>query len=85
MEGYNTCIEYKGAKFMVQTQDKGLAFNYIESLVYLSGRVIASKRRPYTDHLNKANLKEIIQQLMEDLHAEVIEEIVEGKYNKFLE
>lgn len=70
---------------MVQTQDKGLAFNYIESLVYLSGRVIASKRRPYTDHLNKANLKEIIQQLMEDLHAEVIEEIVEGKYNKFLE
>jgi len=70
---------------MVQTQDKGLAFNYIESLVYLSGRVIASKRRPYTDHLNKANLKEIIQQLMEDLHAEVIDEIVEGKYNKFLE
>jgi hypothetical protein len=84
MDGYTTSIEYKGAKFMVQTQDKGLAFNYIESLVYLSGRVIASKRSPYTAHLNKSNLQEIIQRLMEDLHAEVIDEIVEGKYDKFL-
>lgn len=69
---------------MVQTQDKGPAFNYIESLVYLSGRVIATKRMSYTAHLNQPNLKEIIQQLLEDLHTEVIDEIVEGKYDKFL-
>lgn len=85
MEGYNTCLEYKGAKFMVQTQDKGPAFNYIESLIYLSGKVIATKRLPYTAHLNQPNLKEIIQGLLEDLHTEMIDDIVEGKYDKFLE
>jgi len=70
---------------MIQTQDKGPAFNYIESLIYLSGRLIASKRLNYTAHLEKPNLKEIIQQMVEDLHAEVLDEIVEGKYDKFLE
>lgn len=85
MEGYNTSIEYKGATFMIQTQDKGSASNYIESLIYLSGRLIASKRLSYTAHLEKPNLKEIIQQMVEDLHAEVLDEIVEGKYDKFLE
>lgn len=84
MEGYNTTIEYRGTTFMVQTQDKGPAFNYVESLIYLSGRVIASKRLTYADHLNQPNLKEIIQQLVEDLHADVLEEIVTGKYDKFL-
>lgn len=85
MEGYNTTIEYKGASFMVQTQDKGPAFNYVESLIYLAGRVIASKRLSYSDHLNQPNLKEIIQNLVEELHADVLDEIVEGKYDKFLE
>lgn len=48
MEGYNTAIEYRGVKLMVQTQDKGPDFNYVESLIYLAGRVIATKRRAYT-------------------------------------
>ncbi|MBC7348651.1 MAG: hypothetical protein H5U05_01605 [Candidatus Aminicenantes bacterium] len=85
MEGYNTTIKYKGATFMVQTQDKGPAFNYVESLIYLAGRVIASKRLAYSDHLNQPNLKEIIQNLVEELHADVLDEILEGKYDKFLE
>lgn len=70
---------------MVQTQDKGPAFNYVESLIYLAGRVIASKRLAYSDHLNQPNLKEIIQNLVEELHADVLDEILEGKYDKFLE
>lgn len=85
MEGYNTAIEYKGHTLMVQTQDKGPAFNYVESLIYLAGRVISSKRASYSAHLNKPNLQEIIQQLVEELHADVLDEIVEGKYDKFLE
>ncbi|HEK85529.1 MAG TPA: hypothetical protein ENO29_04125 [Candidatus Aminicenantes bacterium] len=85
MEGYNTSIEYKGARFMVQTQDKGPAFNYIESLVYISGRLVASKKVSYVDHLNQPNLGNIIQRLVDDLHAEVLDEIVEGKFDKFIE
>ncbi|MDI6698377.1 MAG: hypothetical protein QME85_05505 [Candidatus Saccharicenans sp.] len=85
MEGFNTTIEYKGNILMVQTQDKGPAFNYIESLIYLAGRVITSKRSSYAAHLNQPNLQEIIQRLVEELHADVLDEIVEGKYDKLLE
>jgi hypothetical protein len=85
MEGYNTCIEYKGVKFMIQTQDKGPAFNYIESLVYISGRLVSSKKVSYVNQLNRLDLKDIIKQMVEDLHTEVIDEIVEGKFDKFLE
>lgn len=85
MEGYNTTIEYKGHTLMVQTQDKGPAFNYVESLIYLAGRVISSKRAAYSAHLNEPNLQEIIQKLVDELHADVLDEIVEGKYDKFLE
>ncbi len=81
MEGYNTAIEYRGVKLMVQTQDKGPDFNYVESLIYLAGRVIATKRRAYTQYLHEPNLAAIIRQNLEDLHTEVIDEIVEGKYD----
>ncbi len=84
MEGFNTVIEYRGKKFMVQTQDKGPAFNYVESLIYLSGKVIASRRKPYTDHLERPDLKEVIEQMVHDLHVEVLDEIVEGKFDKFI-
>jgi len=84
MEGYNTVVEYRGKKFMVQTQDKGPAFNYVESLIYLSGKLIASKRMPYTNQLDRPDLKDFIEQMVHDLHVEVLEEIVEGKYDKYL-
>lgn len=85
MDGYSTAIEYKGTTLIVQTQDKGPAFNYVESLIYLAGRLINSKKAYYTSHLSQKNLPEIIQQLVEDLHTEVLDEIVEGKYDKFIE
>jgi hypothetical protein len=84
MEGYNTSIEYKGVKLMVQTQDKGPDFNYVESLIYLAGRVIANKRRSYTQYLNQPDLPAVIKQSLEDLHTEVIDEIVEGKYDNLI-
>ena len=70
---------------MIQTQDKGPAFNYIESLVYISGRLVSSKKVSYVNQLNRLDLKDIIKQMVVDLHTEVIDEIVEGKFDKFLE
>ncbi len=85
MEGYTTAIEYKGHLLTVQTQDKGPAFNYVESLIFLGGKVIFSRRASYSAHLNEPDLQEIIKRLVEELHADVLDEIVEGKYDRFLE
>jgi hypothetical protein len=85
MSGFDTRVEYKGFVFIVQTQDKGLNANYVESLIYESGEVLASKKAFYTSSLNSPDLKKTIDQLMQDLHKSVLDEIAQGKFDRFLE
>ena len=59
-DGYNTRFDYKGANFLVQTQDKGLGAHYVESLIYKSGKLLTSKKTFYTSFLNSPNLKKMI-------------------------
>jgi hypothetical protein len=82
--GFNTRFDYKGSKFHVQTQDKGLSTHYVESLIYKSGQLLTSKKTFYTSFLNSPNLKKMIAKMMEDQHKSIIQEIADGKYDRFL-
>ncbi len=81
MSGYNTRVEYRGAAYMVQTQDKGLGAQYVESLIYKSGRLLASKRTFYTAFLNCADVKERVERMTEDQHKTILGQIVEGRFD----
>ena len=81
MNGYNTRVEYKGSTFIVQTQDKGLAAQYVESLIYRSGKLLTSKKSFYTASLSSPDVKALIERLMETQHKKILEEIVEGKFS----
>jgi len=81
MPGYNTEIKHKEKLFHVQTQDKGRSANYIESIIYKSGKVLTSKKIFYTPFLSIKNLGEKIQQLIKEQHNTVIKEIEEGKFD----
>ena len=81
MSGYNTRVEYKGDAYNVQTQDKGLAVRYVESLIYKSGRLLATKRASYAAHMNLPDFAERIEQMMEDQHKTILGQIVEGRYD----
>ena len=81
MSGFNTRVEYKGDAYMVQTQDKGTSAQYVESLIYKSGRLLASKRTFYTAFLDTADLAERVEEMMEDQHKRILEEIVEGRFD----
>lgn len=81
MPGYNTEVKHNEALFHVQTQDKGRGANYIESIVYKSGRVLTSKKYFYTAFLSSKNLGEKIQQLIKEQHNTVIKEIEEGRFD----
>ena len=48
MGGYDTRVDYRGDAYIVQTQDKGRSAQYIESLIYKSGRLLTTKRAFYT-------------------------------------
>ena len=49
--GYNTDVRHGEVVYHVQTEDKGAANPFIESLVYVGGQVLASKRASYADLL----------------------------------
>ena len=81
MSGFNTRVEYRGDAYNVQTQDKGLAAQYVESLIYKAGRLLASKRAFYTSYMNLPDVGERIERMMEDQHKTILGQIVEGRYD----
>lgn len=83
-DGYNTRFDYKGSKFHVQTQDKGVNARYVESLIYSAGELLTSKKTFYTSFLNSPNLKKMIARMMEDQHKSIIQEIADGRFDRFL-
>lgn len=76
--GYNTDVRHNEVVFHVQTEDKGTANPYIESLVYVGGQVLASKRASYAELLAEGKEKEILT-LMDHQHRTMIAAIRHGK------
>ncbi len=84
MDGFQTRVERLGAAVLVQTQDKGPA-QYVETLLYASGKILTSKRTFYTPLLNSPNLLTVIRQIMEEQHNGVVEDIRQGRFDRFLQ
>ncbi len=81
MGGYNTKVDYRGDSYIVQTQDKGPGAPYVESLIYRSGRLLATKRASYTAFMDAADVRDRIERMMEDQHKSILGQIVEGRYD----
>ncbi|MGB7489708.1 MAG: hypothetical protein WBN62_05190 [Thermoanaerobaculia bacterium] len=80
--GYNTDVPHSGVVFHVQTEDKGIASAFIESLVYVGGQILAKKRTSYKSALEAGDSKKQIVELMDRQHRLTIAEIQSGKYDK---
>ncbi len=77
--GFNTDIEFEGKVFHVQTEDRGLDNPVIESLVYVGGEILASRKTSYVDLLESgAEAEHEVQQRLKAQHAEMIREIRSG-------
>ncbi len=83
--GYNTDIRHNEVVFHVQTEDKGLDYRYIESLVYVGGQVLASKRANYADLLAEGKVEKDIVALMDHQHRTMIAAIKHGKLDAKLQ
>jgi hypothetical protein len=82
--GYNTDVRYREVVFHVQTEDKGAANPFIESLVYVGGQVLASKRANYADLLAEGGDEKEIIALMDHQHRTMIAAIRHGKFDSKL-
>lgn len=77
--GYNTDVRHGEVVFHVQTEDKGVANPFIESLVYVGGQVLASKRASYAELLAEGKEEKEIVALMDHQHRTMIAAIRHGK------
>jgi len=77
--GYNTDVRHNEVVFHVQTEDKGLGNPFIESLVYVGGQVLATKRLSYADILAAGKEEKDIVALMDHQHRTMIAAIRHGK------
>lgn len=79
--GYNTDVRHSDVVFHVQTEDKGTSNPFIESLVYVGGRVLAAKRANYAQLLLDGKGPQAVSEMMETQHRTVIAAIKQGKFD----
>ena len=77
--GFNTDIRHNDKVYHIQTEDKGLQNPYIESLVYVGGEILASKKTSYADHVKDGVDEKWISGLMEQQHRTMIAAIKRGR------
>jgi hypothetical protein len=67
--GYNTNVRHKGKLYHIQTEDSGINHPHIITHLFADGgRIVASKKTSYTEHLGGQNLQETVKKLMQDQH-----------------
>ncbi len=77
--GFNTDIEFDGRIFHVQTEDRGLDHPVIESLVYVGGEILSSRKISYAELVESgAYTEKDVQQRMKVQHTDLLREIHTG-------
>jgi hypothetical protein len=79
--GFNTDIRHNEKVYHVQTEDKGVGNPYIESLVYVGGEILASKKTSYAEQLKTGIDEKWIGGLMEQQHRTMIAAIKRGRFD----
>ncbi|HPA52371.1 MAG TPA: hypothetical protein PLP50_12305 [Thermoanaerobaculia bacterium] len=80
--GFNTDIKHGDRVFHVQTEDRGAGNPIVESLVYVGGQILLSKRSPYADLITDGKVDEpAVRQLMDLQHRRIIEAIRRGRFD----
>ena len=81
ISGFNTDILHDGVVYHVQTEDKGRTNPVIESLIYVGGQVVVTKRDGYGDLLDPDQGDQAIAERMDRQHRVLIAAIKSGRFD----
>src|SRR5512140_3706852 len=81
VSGFNHNITHAGRVFHVQTEDSGVNNPNIITHLFVGGNILASKKTSYAELLKAENLQELVRQLMEDQHKQMLRNVVNGVYD----
>src|SRR5215831_6991843 len=79
--GYNTDVKHNNRVFHIQTEDKGESTPYVESLVYVGGEILATRKTSYAALLRSGRDDKAVQELMEQQHRTMIAAIQRGRFD----
>ncbi len=79
--GYNTDVKHNNRVFHIQTEDKGDTSPHIESLIYVGGQILATRKTSYADVVQGGRDDKAVQELMEQQHRTMIAAIQRGRFD----
>jgi hypothetical protein len=79
--GFNHNVKHKGTPYHVQTEDSGVDNPRIITHLFVGGNVIASKKTSYADIVGAENLAQVVRELMEEQHKEMLRNLISGVYD----
>jgi hypothetical protein len=81
--GFNSNVRVGDAVYHVQTEDRGPAHPFIDTIVYLSGRVVHKRSTSYEKYVRAMSSEKALAQWLRDRvsqqHREVIADLEAGK------
>lgn len=81
--GYNTNVRHKGKLYHIQTEDSGVKRPHVITQLFADGgRIVASEKTSYEEHLGAENLGGIVKQLMQEQHKRVFIALRDGVYDE---
>ena len=79
--GFNHNIKHKGKMYHIQTEDSGLENPHIITHLFVGGNILASKKTSYADIVGAENLLQVVRELMEEQHKEMLRNLINGVYD----
>lgn len=80
--GYNTNVRHKGKLYHIQTEDSGVNHPHVITHLFADGgRIIASRKTGYAEHLGAKDLQTVVKKLMQDQHKSMFIELRDCVYD----
>jgi hypothetical protein len=81
--GYNTNVRHKGKLYHIQTEDSGVNHPHVITHLFADGgRIIASRKTGYAEHVGAKDMPAIVKRLMQDQHKSMFIELRDGVYDE---
>jgi len=81
--GYNTNVRHKGKLYHIQTEDSGVNHPHVITHLFADGgRIIASRKTAYAEHLGASDLASIVKRLMQEQHKAMFIELRDCVYDE---
>ncbi len=81
--GYNTNVRHGGKLYHIQTEDSGIKRPHIMTHLFADGgRIVASTKTSYAEHVGAPNLGVVVKQMMRDQHKAMFVALRDGVYDK---